>query len=242
MTYTGTYGTMVRPRSTAAVRAITSCSRAAPSPRRSRSLRHQPRHPADPIARDHVAGRPLGTYTRMGKTMARADLILTLIKASRQGDEVQVRKAVEALAADERTKNHTILADRLLAQLQSGNGRHVRQTPLLSRSAAGPLVAETVPARTLSDLILSAEAAETVRELVAEQHRADLLRSYSLVPRNRVLLASKTIVECRLRQWKRRFTLNQNNDRAETGSHGRHRLSAPGFARSGNGRPSKADE
>ena len=71
--------------------------------------------------------------------MARADLILTLIKASRQGDDLQVRKAVEALAADERAKNHTILADRLLAQLQSGNGRHGRQTPLLSRSGAGPL-------------------------------------------------------------------------------------------------------
>ena len=28
-----------------------------------------------------------------------------------------------------------------------------------------------------------------MRELVAEQHRADLLRSYSLEPRNRVLLA-----------------------------------------------------
>ena len=121
--------------------------------------------------------------------MARADLILTLIKASRQGDELQVRKAVEAIAADERAKNHTILADRLLAQLQSDNGRHGRSAPLPSRSAAGPLVAETVPARSLGDLILSAEAEETLRELVAEQHRADLLRSYSLEPRNRVLLA-----------------------------------------------------
>ena len=121
--------------------------------------------------------------------MARADLILTLIKASRQGDDIQVRKAVEALAADERAKNHTILADRLLAQLQSGNGRHGRQTPLLSRSAAGPLVAETVPARSLSDLILSSAAEEALTELVSEQHRADLLRSYSLEPRNRVLLA-----------------------------------------------------
>ena len=65
------------------------------------------------VQRDGVAGRPLGTYTRMGKTMARADLILTLIKASRHGDDGQVRKAVEALAADERAKNHTIRADRL---------------------------------------------------------------------------------------------------------------------------------
>ncbi len=92
--------------------------------------------------------------------MARADLILTLIKASRQGEDIQLRKAVEALAADEGAKNNTILADRLLVQLQSGSGRHVRQTPLLSRSAVGRLVTET--ARSLSDLILSAAAAEAV--------------------------------------------------------------------------------
>ena len=121
--------------------------------------------------------------------MARADLILTLVKASRQGDDLQVRKAVEALAAEERAKKHTILADRLLAQLQSSNGRHGRSAPLPSRSAPGPLVAETVPARRLGDLILSVDAEETVRYLVAEHHRADLLRSYNLEPRNRVLLA-----------------------------------------------------
>ena len=121
--------------------------------------------------------------------MARADLILTLIKASRQGDDQQVRKTVEALAAEERAKNHTILADRMLAQLQSDNDRCRQAAPLHSRSAAGPPVTETVPARDLADLILPAEAGETMRELVAEQHRADLLRSYGLEPRNRVLLA-----------------------------------------------------
>ena len=122
--------------------------------------------------------------------MARADLILTLVKASRQGDDLKVWKAVEALAAEERAKNHTILADRLMAQLQSDNGRYAQQsTRLLNHSASNPLVAVTVPHRCLDDLILPAEADETVRELVAEQHRADLLRSYGLEPRNRVLLA-----------------------------------------------------
>ena len=121
--------------------------------------------------------------------MARADLILNLVKASRQGDEGQVRKTVEALAADERAKNHTILADRLLAQLQIGNGRYPKPTPGPSRSAAGPLVVETVPARHLEDLILPVDAEETIRELVAEHHRADLLRSYNFEPRNRILLA-----------------------------------------------------
>ena len=48
--------------------------------------------------------------------MARADLILNLVKAGRQGDKGQFRKTVEALAADDRAKKHTLFADRLLAQ------------------------------------------------------------------------------------------------------------------------------
>ena len=122
--------------------------------------------------------------------MARADLILNLVKASRQGDDRQVRKAVEALAAEERAKNHTIFADRLLAQLRNdAGGRFQHTAPLAGRSGTGPLVAEIVPTRCVEDLILPPEVEEIVRELVAEQRRADLLRSYNLEPRHRVLLA-----------------------------------------------------
>ena len=120
--------------------------------------------------------------------MARSDLILNLVKASRLGDEAQVRKTVEALAANERAKNHTILADRLLAQLQVENGRNVNAVSTI-RTPETPLVAEKVPSRRLNELVLAPVVAETVRELVAEHHRADLLRSYNLEPRNRVLLA-----------------------------------------------------
>ena len=121
--------------------------------------------------------------------MARADLILRLVKASRTGDDAQVRRSVEALAADERAKNHTIFADRLLALLNMDDGRQRQPAPIPLRSSAGPLVAEQTPARRLDDMILSDDAEESIRELVSEQHRADLLRSYNLEPRNRVLLA-----------------------------------------------------
>ena len=121
--------------------------------------------------------------------MARADLILRLVKASRTGDDAQVRRSVEALAADERAKNHTIFADRLLALLNMDDGRRHQPAPIPLRSSAGPLVAEQTPARRLDDMILSDDAEESIRELVSEQHRADLLRSYNLEPRNRVLLA-----------------------------------------------------
>ncbi len=120
--------------------------------------------------------------------MARADLILSLVRASRLGDEARVRKTVEALAANERAKNHTILADRLLAQLQPENGRNARSVSVPRRSGT-PIVVEKTPRRTLDDLTLTAPILETVQELVSEHHRADLLRSCNLEPRHRILLS-----------------------------------------------------
>jgi SpoVK/Ycf46/Vps4 family AAA+-type ATPase len=123
--------------------------------------------------------------------MARADLILNLVRAAMRGDEAQVHKTVEALAADERAKNHGVLADRLIAQLQpDGNGRpKPAVSPPVRVQSGGPLVVEVTPRRRLEDLILSVETEQSIRELVEEQHRADLLRSHNLEPRNRVLLA-----------------------------------------------------
>lgn len=122
--------------------------------------------------------------------MARADLILSLVRAATRGDQTQLQKTVEALSADERGKNHGILADRLIAQLrQDSNGRPRQLAPTPVRSVSGPLIAEVVPRRRTEDLILPAVAEQAVRDLVEEQHRADLLRSHNLEPRNRVLLA-----------------------------------------------------
>jgi SpoVK/Ycf46/Vps4 family AAA+-type ATPase len=122
--------------------------------------------------------------------MARADLILNLVRAAARGDQSQLQKTVEALSADERAKNHGILADRLVAQLQQdSNGRPRNLAPTPMRPVSGPLVVEVMPRRRIEDLILSDTAERAVLELVEEQHRADLLRSHNLEPRHRVLLA-----------------------------------------------------
>lgn len=122
--------------------------------------------------------------------MARADLLLSLIRAGARGDHSQFEKTVEALAAEERAKNHGILADRLLANLrQSQNGAARLTSPITNRAPSSPLIAETIPQRRLEDLILPKEVDQAVRELIEEQQRADLLRSYGLEPRNRMLLA-----------------------------------------------------
>ena len=122
--------------------------------------------------------------------MARADQILSLIRAATRGDQAQVQKIVEALAADERAKNHTIFAERILSQLKNetnGKPRPVNSLPALHGS--GPLWGELTPKRKLSDLILPGDVETSVRELVEEQHRADLLRSHGLEPRHRILFA-----------------------------------------------------
>ena len=119
--------------------------------------------------------------------MARADLLLKLVQAGSRGEQTLFRKTVEALAAEERAKKHNILADRLLAQMRP-NGYRIDSSPSSPTARAGPLVTEMIPARELKDMILPAEAEATVQELVEEQFRADVLRSYNLEPRNRVLL------------------------------------------------------
>ena len=123
--------------------------------------------------------------------MARADLILNLVKAGSSGDHVQFRKAVEALAADERAKQHTVLADRILGSLSlNGNGSRRPQTPNgdPKDSLSGDLLIEQSPSRGLDSLILPKDVEDPVLELVEEQLRSDLLRAYNLEPRNRVLL------------------------------------------------------
>ena len=119
--------------------------------------------------------------------MARADLLLKLVQAGSRGEQTLFRKTVEALAAEERAKKHTILADRLLAQMQA-NGYRPDRSASQPATRAGPLVTEVMPVRDLEDMILSADVEAAIREMIEEQDRADILRSYNLEPRNRVLL------------------------------------------------------
>ena len=121
--------------------------------------------------------------------MARADLLLELVRAGAGGDQALFRKSLEALVAEERAKQHHVLADRLASHLVR-NG--TSPSPLLSAAKGGgasDLVAEIVPRRRLEDLVLPASVVGACKELIEEQDRADLLRAHGLEPRHRVLLA-----------------------------------------------------
>jgi SpoVK/Ycf46/Vps4 family AAA+-type ATPase len=120
--------------------------------------------------------------------MARSDLLVTLVHAATSGDNALVRKTVEAIAAEERAKKHVILAEQLERHLQAnGNGARADIMPL--RPERHPdVLAEITPRKALNDLVLSPPVRQAFDELVQEHHRVDLLRSYNLSPRNRILL------------------------------------------------------
>lgn len=122
--------------------------------------------------------------------MSRADLLVSLVKAGSEGDQKLLRSTVEAMAAEERAKHHHQLADRLVQNLGQGKSRpHPPEVVRSYDGGHGGLLYEIEPRRGLDALLLSDTVATACRELVEEQHRRDLLRSYGQEPRHRVLLA-----------------------------------------------------
>lgn len=124
--------------------------------------------------------------------MARADLLCDLIKSGISGESLSFRKAAEAICAEERAKQHEILAKRIEDILKTSSS-HMRRNdpPSQSFSINGNgvnLFHEVVPERRLDQLFLSDIVRQSCNEIVEEQMRADLLRSYGVEPRNKVLL------------------------------------------------------
>lgn len=121
--------------------------------------------------------------------MARADLLLELVRAGARGDQPLFRKALEAMIAEERGKQHRILADRLAGYLNQTDSPRPVATPTFRNGPATNLFHEINPSRRIEDLVLSDVVTSACKELIEEQNRADLLRAHNLEPRHRILLA-----------------------------------------------------
>lgn len=130
--------------------------------------------------------------------MARADLLVALVRAASSSDRGAFVRAVEALIAEERAKHHHRLAEELAGCLAESPQVDLPS----STSFPSDLLVEIVPDRKLSDLVLRHTTFRTLDTLVAEHHRADLLRSYGLEPRHRLLLVGQpgngktSVAEC----------------------------------------------
>lgn len=119
--------------------------------------------------------------------MARSDLLLSLVKAGVQSDRGLFRRTVDAIIAEERAKQHHVLAEQLDETIKkNGPTPSLQQSPVNGSHQA--LLHEINPQRRLADLILQAPVRNACLELIEEQQRADLLRAHGLEPRNRMLL------------------------------------------------------
>ena len=123
--------------------------------------------------------------------MARSDLLISLVRAASSGDQATVRSTAEALAADERAKNHHILADRLQRALSSVtvSSSSLLATREATNNPGRDAIIEVQPQLRLDQLLLPLPVSESARQLVEEHARADVLRSHGYEPRHRVLLS-----------------------------------------------------
>lgn len=119
--------------------------------------------------------------------MPRSDLLLSLVKAGSKGDQPGFRRSLEALVADERGRQHHVVAKQLEQYLASNPGGPTSPTRPISPTPEA-LVDEIHPDRKLSDLILPEVVKGACAEVIEEQHRSELLRSHGLEPRHAVLL------------------------------------------------------
>lgn len=120
--------------------------------------------------------------------MARADLLVRLVQSGIKCDKNTFKKVVESIIAEERSKQHNVVATRLEEAMQNVPMEQSFENKHIAEQRSSNLFHEVMPQKKISDLILPNEIKHICESLIQEQHRADLLRSYNIEPRNRVLL------------------------------------------------------
>jgi AAA+ superfamily predicted ATPase len=118
--------------------------------------------------------------------MARADLLLSLVRAGAKGDQSAFRRSVEALVAEERGRQHHVIATQLAECLATERSEVTGTMRPISPTPSG-LLQDVMPERTLADLVLPDIVREACTAVVEEHRRSELLRSHGLEPRHRLL-------------------------------------------------------
>lgn len=119
--------------------------------------------------------------------MARSDLVVDLVKTGISGNLPLFVKTVEAIAEEARDRQHHHFAEKLVSVLNdTKKGSGESRSPLADLQNA---FYEIYCEKTLDDLILPDNVLNACKELIEEHHRRDLLRSYNLEPRHRILLS-----------------------------------------------------
>ena len=126
--------------------------------------------------------------------MARSDLLVKLVKAGSTGNKEFFQKVLETLIAEEKSKQHHILAEQLEQELKSlTKDKSAGASSLSNIFVKHPenldsFLLSTHAKKGFDDLILDETLQNQLNEVVTEHFRKDLLHSYNLEPRHRILL------------------------------------------------------
>ncbi len=124
--------------------------------------------------------------------MARGDQLRRLFASYGNSDDAGFRKAANELIADERNKNHRLLATELERELNSAQRPGVSQPltlrPLPKSRDDRPLIRLSKPQRELAELVLPPSVRTVIDEVVAENSSRAALTSHGLRPRQRLLM------------------------------------------------------
>lgn len=127
--------------------------------------------------------------------MANGHLLRQLLQSGADGDREAFRGVAKKVIAEERQKQHHVLADDLDAILHGRpNGREVAAARALTgpvpsdRERDLPLLSVRRPERGRHDIVLSPENRAAVDEFLLEHHRGEVLRAHGLRPSERLLL------------------------------------------------------
>ena len=126
--------------------------------------------------------------------MANSRLLRQLIRSGAQGDQDAFRRASESVIAEEREKQHHLLANDL-EKLLYGEKRQPLSPGLASVSRSVPVDSERglqlleviQPTRELEHIVLSDVTRSELDEILLEHRRADLLRTHGLEPATKLL-------------------------------------------------------
>lgn len=123
--------------------------------------------------------------------MARSDLLRRLFAGYAQSNDQEFRRAANDIIADERRKNHRLLANELERALnvnrRPGGEDLLTLRPIPKSRDERPLLRLIKPKRELAELVLAPAVRGVIDEIIEENRRRGDLRSNALYPRQRLL-------------------------------------------------------
>lgn len=127
--------------------------------------------------------------------MSNGKLLRKLIRSGAEGDLDAFRGVAKQVIADERQKQHHLLANDLESILygrsqtpSSPTLRNLTATIPEDRERGLPLLSVREPIRGLEDVVLSPNNLSAVKEILREHNREEVLRVHGLRPSDRLLL------------------------------------------------------